>query len=359
MGTPALRSVLVPIAVTSVAALTVSAAPGESRAVSSASAGPGGLIAFTRTVNGHSDIYTVRQDGRRRRRITHSPHQANSSGDDQPSWSPRGRRLAFVATRNRGLKSVQALYTIRTDGTARRRLTSWTEDFLVGPAWSPGGKRIAVTRIGIGRDGTAREGIATSVIDTVASQGGKLRRLGSGPTADSSPSWSPDGKQLAFETGGPGRRPGGIWLMNADGSNPRPLGVDGGEPGWSPDGRRIVFSSARDHNGETCFDECGPNREIYVARRDGSHQRRLTHSRGDDFSPEWSPDGRRIAWVSTRLPLHERNVNNDTRYQLFVMRPDGSCPTRLFADRQWDTDPAWRAARAGGRHRRLRCPNRA
>ena len=80
--------------------------------------------------------------------------------------------------------------------------------------------------------------------------------------------------------------------MGSDGSNPRRLTYDSawdGYPSWSPDGRHIAFASERDGNGE-----------IYVMGSDGSNPRRLTYRWAADGLPSWSPDGRHIAFASER-----------------------------------------------------------
>jgi Tol biopolymer transport system component len=69
--------------------------------------------------------------------------------------------------------------------------------------------------------------------------------------------------------------------MNADGSGqrrPARSPAEGSDPSWSPDGRRIAFVSKRDGN-----------EQIYVMNADGSGQRRLTRNPGDDILPAWSP----------------------------------------------------------------------
>jgi TolB protein len=83
--------------------------------------------------------------------------------------------------------------------------------------------------------------------------------------------------------------------MDADGKNIRRLtdhAVDGGKynsnPSWSPDGREIAFASDRD----------SVNWEIYVMDADGKNVQRLTHQPAGDFQPAWSPDGRKIVFIS-------------------------------------------------------------
>ena len=91
-------------------------------------------------------------------------------------------------------------------------------------------------------------------------------------------------------------------------------------PDWSPDGRRIAFHSTRD----------GPF-EVYVMNADGSGVSRLTHNDAFDDLPAWSPDGRRIAFSS----------NRDGNTEIYVMNADGSAVTRLTDNDAFDGPPAW------------------
>ena len=150
---------------------------------------------------------------------------------------------------------------------------------------------------------------------------GAIRRLTNHSAGDSSPSWSPDGRHIAFSS----RRDDNweIYVMDSDGNNPRRLtnhSANDWRPSWSPDGRHIAFSSDRDGN-----------REIYVMDSDGSNPRRLTKHPASDGYPSWSPDGRHIAFSSRR----------DDNWEIYVMDSDGSNPRRLTNHSAGDGYPSW------------------
>jgi WD40-like Beta Propeller Repeat len=93
----------------------------------------------------------------------------------------------------------------------------------------------------------------------------------------------------------------------------------------------------RDRNGTTCgSDECRYNGELYVMDGSGANPRRLTHNRGDDGAPDWSPDGARIAFTSNR------NFPDGAGLELYSIRPDGGCLTWLTNGTPESTAPDWR-----------------
>ena len=118
--------------------------------------------------------------------------------------------------------------------------------------------------------------------------------------------WSPDSTQLAYWGGG------GIWTINADGTNQRFFSF--GSLAWSPDSTRIAYTS----NG------------IWVANTDGTNQQQLTTS---GFGPLWSPDGTRIAYLVTA------GTGWFATSRIWVMDADGTDPQQLTTDP--GSSPAW------------------
>lgn len=119
-----------------------------------------------------------------------------------------------------------------------------------------------------------------------------IRALITGPGNNSFPSWSPDGRSLAFTSDRDGNK--NIYLADFDGSNQRALTANSANEdnaAWSPDGTQLTF-----------YAEDGRDRaNLFVINRDGSARTKITNFKGRNTTPRWSPDGKRIAYSTNRF----------------------------------------------------------
>jgi len=122
------------------------------------------------------------------------------------------------------------------------------------------------------------------------------------------PSWAPDRSFVVFESSAE-QAFSDLWRWQPDGTARRLTTTEHGafEPAVAPDGRRIAFVSSRDGNPE-----------LYLMAPDGSDPQRLTHWRRDDISPAWSPDGTRIAFL--------RREQGGERLFVLALPPAGAAP---------------------------------
>jgi hypothetical protein len=218
-----------------------------------------GWVAFSRADDSRpkasSEIWLIRSDRTDAHRLT-SMYPGQAWG---PTWSPDGRRVAFVAEPGGATKT--GIWVVNIDGSGTSRITDKTNDNE--PAWSPDGRHIAFVRGG------------SQSLYVADSSGGNahavLKKLPAtfGGCQQASPSWSPDSKSIAFTC----TERGAIWIVNADGTKPRRL-ITGSSPDWAAKGRWIAFAS-------------GSPASIYKIRPDRTQLSRLTHNPAGDDSPDW------------------------------------------------------------------------
>jgi TolB protein len=234
------------------------------------------MIAFVGPGDGGLGIYVTNADGSGQRRLLARDVRGNFAF---LSWSPDGRRIAFVDRRDRNLD----IYVVNADGSGQRRLTD-NVGRDTNPVWSPDSRRIAFE--------------SNWQVWLMGADGSGKRRLTRNGGRNFAPAWSPDGERIAFERR-LGRRQsvpwcGGcgtaehfeVWVMNADGSGARLLARDAAQqPSWSPNGRKIAFKK---HTGE--IPPKGERQsDIYVINADGTGQRNLTRGADRESQPVWSP----------------------------------------------------------------------
>ena len=255
-----------------------------------------------------TQIYRMNVDGSGSRRLARGVRYHHISGGQRgseysaiPTWSPDGRKIAFVSDRTGSAE----VYVMSADGSGQRRLTRHAKPKEL--AWSPDGRMLA---IGSHANGGPRD------VYVMNADGTGLLNLTPGPGGGEALSWSPDGRKIGFRSLRDGS--GEIYVVNVDGTGLRRLthltrdplssgGTTWSAPAWSPDGKKILFVRVGWGKGLS-------NSEILVINADGSHQRYLTHNPAPDGEPAWSPDGRRIVFSSKR----------DGHGEVYVMNADGS-----------------------------------
>lgn len=219
----------------------------------------GNLITFSSRRTGEFAIWLMGADGGDQRRVSGAIGSLFA-----PDISPDGTRIVFTnATGNQ-----QNIWIMDIDGSNARPLTSGPYND-VDPVWSPDGSLIAFAS---NRSGTTKHWVMDG-------DGGSMRMLPDEiPAQGGRSDWSPDGRWLAFYAGPQNNRD--IYRVATDGSGVWERLTNGGgnlAPSYSPDGNWIVFTSYRN----------GPDAEIWVMRADGSDPRQLTFNDRPDWQPRW------------------------------------------------------------------------
>jgi Tol biopolymer transport system component len=290
---------------------------------------------------------------------------------DQPvargrlSWSPDGRWLATAATHagaNEPESEIRGIRFIGVSGGDVRSITSPTGlTYHVDPAFSPDGRRLAyasclsdvlcqIEVVELGADDVPRGAAQRLTRQIIGMRGLAWTRDGKSVVYDDSnndrlwrvrigldqpperievagspvlwPTTALSRDRLAFERF---QRQDGIYRFEAG----RPPAVVAASslrswnPQFSPDGRRFAFESSRGGGGQ----------EIWLAAADGSNQIQLTHGPGLwQGSPRWSPDGRRIALDS---------LAEDGQWDIWIIDADGASLRRFTSDPREEIRPSW------------------
>jgi Tol biopolymer transport system component len=244
-------------------------------------------------------IFVIGSNGAGETNITRSP-----SGNDSPSWSPDGTKIAFSSNRDGNWE----LYVMNADGSGVTRLTVNRSADDASPVWSPDGSKIAFHT---NRD----DNYEIYVMNADGS--GQTNLTKESRSEDASPSWAPDGSRIVFAS------EGDLYTMRADGSQQARLTSGKTEdqfPAWSPDGTKIALAAS-----------VGSKTFIDVINADGTGRTRLTRG-GLEVEPRWSKDGAKIAYADFKTGLGN----------IVVMNADGTGATRLTGvPKRADYDPSW------------------
>ena len=329
----------------------------------------GRYIAFYRSTESGDEIYLVPALGGPEQRL-YSPRRAWVWGYRPPnlSWSPDGKYLA-LADSLPGQEKRPAIFLLSIATREARAVTSppgSTVTWDSSPAFAPDGRTLAFVR------GSTSQ---PERICLAAVTGGEPRCLT--PEANIlGLTWTPDGAHLVYSSDRAG--PPGLWKLPASGGEPEQLAVgrdyalrptlsrDGrrlayvhvsadaniwrfeisrlpgrskpptrliastwgdGEQQFSPDGKRIVFSSSRSGTSTP---------EIWLCDSDGSNAVQLTNFGGPvPGTPRWSPDGRQIAFDFFTAPAPAGPL------EIYVVNADGGPPRRLTSEKSSGAVPSW------------------
>jgi TolB protein len=255
----------------------------------------------------HHAIFTIRPDGTGRKRLTFS----GDNGD--PRWSPFGHRILF--------SGGGGIWVMRADGTHKRPvLDGPTND--ASASWAPGGRTIVFVRSkGFDRSRLMKYSLRTETTRPITAGTGRF------PVA-TDPAWSPDGRRIAFvgsqrERVGQGQE---LFTIHPNGTGLKRITFTPNRwetgPDWSPDGRRLVYGGGPV---STC------DASLYTINPDGTNRRRV-HAGCRFIQPVWSPNGRKIAAA--------RDAGDITPPPtVWIMSPDGSQPRPLVQGESPDWSP--------------------
>lgn len=208
------------------------------------------------------------------------------------AWSPSGSSIAYVAD--------EGLWTMSPSGTDRKQLTKGKGE-TSAPTWSADGKQIAFSDLN-------KTGGRNHDLYVINGDGSGLRRLVGGTGNDFAPAWSPSGKAIWFERGS------NLWSVRPDGKDLKKIRA-GGAPVWAPDGKSVAF----DVKGA-----------IWTMKASGVGAKLLVDIPSSEGGFAWSPDGQWIAYAI------------GDRGDVMLIHPGGTGKKRLtHQGALFHSEPAW------------------
>ena len=234
-------------------------------------------------------------------------------------------RIAFVSR----VGESYEIFVVDADGGSRRPLTQNNSEVslrsLARPEWSPDGRSLVFESRDVDGENDWEIGVAFA-------DGSGFSQITDNEWPDLSPAWSSEDRVAWIAVINSHR----IWVMDRDGANIQKLtiGKQDATPEWSPDGTRIAFARR-----ELTF---GSDYEIWVMDRDGRNQRQLTDNNRWDTEPRWSPDGTKIAFQA-HIEVYQGGPTS-TRLddsEIYVVQVEDGGVRQLTDNDYEDYDPVW------------------
>lgn len=282
-----------------------------------------GKIVFEITQNGNTDIYKMDSDGNNQIRLTYHPGM-----DLLPTWSPNGQQIAFHSDRDGNAE----VYVMDTDGSNLRNLTRHPA-YDGGPHWHPNGEQIVFA---------SSRGPGIYTMDTNEGNIQLIIEIDFG----SRPRWVPDGKRIAFTGIVQVGEEGGLYVVDADGTNlwrlPRaPHIVSMPLADWSPDGHKILYTEQVFNEVHNIIEELSLGiATLNLTRREVVEFKQIKRPGFlfDVHAGGWSPDGKSILfsgaveeWDIYRVRLSDGKITQltdspDSDYAAHEWNPRLSVP---------------------------------
>lgn len=264
----------------------------------------GSRIAYISRVGRFKELFVMDLDGSNVRQYTRDRGLVLS-----PAWSPSGDRIVYTSYKTR----EPELYIVSSDGASQRRITQ-AKGMELGAEFSPDGGALVASSTYEGSSDLVLFDLRGSLIRTLTKRSGVI---------NVSPSYSPDGGQIAFCSNRAGSPQ--IYVMPVDGGDGSARRISYADsnyctsPSWSPRGDYVAFVCRSGGN------------QLFIASPDGNNTVQLTYA-GNNEDPSWSPDGRLIAYSTT-----VRGPNSS----IAIISLRGGSPTILGSARSSDSQPTW------------------
>jgi Tol biopolymer transport system component len=287
----------------------------------------GGRIAFLRFSGSTVDLLVIPSLGGQERKLGQARPIQDLFASGRPSWSPDGKFLAVV---DRPRNESAGIFFVSAESGEKRRITSVPGEYIAdaSPSFSPDGRSLAFIRI----RGYASHDIYVMPVDANGSAAGEPRRITFNPDFINALDWTSDGRRLVFSVQGSGGV--ALQMVAIAGGQPAPLpgaGAYGQSPSVAHHGNRLVYErSVADRN---IWRIPGPN----SANRKAAPEKWIA-STEQDQEPQFSPDGKRIVFASSR----------SGNYELWTCAANGREVTQLTSldgpqagSPRWSPDSRW------------------